>query len=76
MKQARNGAGIHPDTSRSMQERFQKVNEVIRNSLRRGNPRVARFGHRFEVLHNFASKSMQEAVGGQYETVLRQEGHI
>ena len=59
-----------------MPEGFQSVNERFRKVLRGGNPRKAEFGHRFEVLHDFASKSMQEAVGGQSEMVRRQEGKI
>jgi len=59
-----------------MPEGFRSVNERFRKVLRRGDPRKADFGHRFEVLHDFAPKSMQEVVGGQSETVRRQEGKI
>ena len=65
MKRARNGAKTRPDVSCLMPEGFRSVNEGFHKVLRRGNARKADFGHRFEVLHDFASKSMQEAVGGQ-----------
>jgi len=66
-----------PDVSRSMPEGFWSVNEGFRKVLRRGNPRKAEFCiDSFEVLQDFASKSMQEAVGGQSEMVRHQEGEI
>ena len=52
------------------------LNEVIRNNLQGGKPRDATFGYGFDILHNFASKSMQGAVGGQSETVGHQVGDI
>jgi len=76
MKQAQNGAKTRPEASRSMQEHFRGVNEVICDGFRRGNPRYARFGYGFEDLHNFVPKSMQEAVGGQSETVGHQGDDI
>jgi len=76
MEWARNGAGTRPDVLHSMPEGFRSVNEGFRNILQGGNPRKADFGHRFDVLHDFASKSMQEAVGGQSEMVRRQESEI
>ena len=45
---------------------------MICDGFRRGSPRIARLGYRFENLHNFVSKSTQEAVEGQSETVGHQ----
>jgi len=73
---ARNGAETRPNVSRSMPECFRGVNEVIHDDSQGGKPRDAIFGYGFSILHNFASKSMQNAVGGQSETVGHQVGDI
>jgi len=70
------GGKTHLHVLDSMLKGFQSVNEVICNNLQRRSPRLARFGHRFEVLHDFTLKPLQEAAEGKVGMVRHQEGGI